>query len=160
MAAAAPEKQFTGRHMLIITLSFFAVVVGVNLAMAYFANSTWSGLVVANGYVASQSFGKDLEKARAQEALGWAVDLRHEQGRLAVTFTDRANGRLSALSVTGTLRRPTTDKLDQQLTFAAAGPGSYATDAKLQPGIWEVEIDAADAAGETYHKTFRFLVKG
>ena len=52
MAMTASEKQFTGKHMLASIIGFFAVIFGVNFTMAYLANSTWSGLVVANGYVA------------------------------------------------------------------------------------------------------------
>ncbi|TIS18850.1 MAG: cytochrome oxidase, partial [Mesorhizobium sp.] len=49
-------REFTGRHMLISILAFFAVVIGVNLTMATFAHRSWTGLVVENTYVASQQF--------------------------------------------------------------------------------------------------------
>ncbi|HLA02420.1 MAG TPA: FixH family protein, partial [Aestuariivirga sp.] len=45
-------RTFTGWHMAAITISFFAVIIAVNLTLAVFASSSWSGLVVANSYVA------------------------------------------------------------------------------------------------------------
>jgi nitrogen fixation protein FixH len=49
-------RTFTGWHMALILIGFFAVVVGVNLLMARFASSTFGGVVVENSYVASQQF--------------------------------------------------------------------------------------------------------
>jgi nitrogen fixation protein FixH len=36
---------FTGYHMLAILVAFFGVIISVNLLMAYYANSSWSGLI-------------------------------------------------------------------------------------------------------------------
>ena len=159
MTTAARPKEFTGKHMLITVVSFFAVVIGVNLTLAYFANSTWSGLIVNNGYVASQSFGKDLERAHAQEALGWTAQVFHENGNVTVKFTDRQQQALTGLTVTGDLRRPATDKLDQHLAFTAEG-GTYRAPANLIPGVWELEVDASTADGQPFRKIYRFFVKG
>ncbi len=79
MSMAATQKPLTGWHVLAMLVAFFGVIIGVNLTMAYFANSTWSGLVVANGYVASQSFDKDLARARAQRR--WAGPSASSTGR-------------------------------------------------------------------------------
>ena len=35
-----------GRHMLLIILGFFGVVIGVNVTMATLASKSWTGLVV------------------------------------------------------------------------------------------------------------------
>ena len=159
MATAATEKQLTGWHVLAMLLAFFGVIIGVNLTMAYFANSTWSGLVVANGYVASQSFDKDLARARAQEALGWSVDFGFDRNSIRLTVTDSTCTRIQGLAVTGALERTVTDKQDQSLVFTAAGQGVYSASAALAPGVWEVEIDARGESVPDYHKIFRFFVK-
>ncbi len=160
MAMAKAEKQFTGKHMLAILIAFFGVVIGVNVLMAYFANSTWSGLVVENGYVASQSFDKDLARAKAQEALGWSVNLSHLDGRIRITFADREQNKIEGLAIAGELERTVTDKQDQKLTFASMGSGVYTAPANLTPGVWEVEINATgSAAAGGYHKIFRFMVE-
>ena len=106
MTTATSQKQFTGKHMLAILVAFFGVIIAVNLTMAFFANSTWSGLIVKNGYVASQSFGKDLERARTQDALGWTVTMKHAADSVTLTFADRNQQKLAGLTVTGQRRRP------------------------------------------------------
>lgn len=161
MAVAAPQKQLTGRHVLAMLVAFFGIVIGVNLLMAYLANSTWSGLVVANGYVASQSFDKDLAKARAQEALGWQVGFSGEANRIRLTFADAKGQKIDGLTITGALERTVTDAQDQKLTFSSMGSGVYSAPANLTPGVWEVEVDAkGNTAIPDYHKIFRFVVKG
>lgn len=160
MSMAATQKQLTGWHVLSMLVAFFGVIIGVNLVMAYFANSTWSGLVVANGYVASQSFDKDLAKARAQEALGWKVGFDVTQDRIRLTFADAEGRKIDSLAIHGSLERTVTDKEDQKLTFSPMGSGVYTAPAALSPGVWEVEVDAQGNGVADYHKIFRFVVKG
>ena len=160
MSTAARPREFTGKHMLASIVAFFGVIITVNLTMAYFANSTWSGLIVKNGYVASQSFDKDLARVRAQDALGWAVAVTHGNGEVTLRFADRDQLKLDGLSVTGQLRRPSTASLDQTLAFGAKGSGLYAAPADLKPGVWELEIVADGKSGEPFKKTYRFVVKG
>jgi nitrogen fixation protein FixH len=159
MAMAATGKSLTGWHVLAMLLAFFGVIIGVNLTMAYFANSTWSGLVVANGYVASQSFDEDLARARAQEALGWKVNFGFERDSIRLSFADAQGTAIDKLSITGQLERTVTDKQDQALTFASLGGGVYAAPAALSSGVWEVEIDARGEGIPDYRKIFRFFVK-
>jgi nitrogen fixation protein FixH len=160
-ATRKPERQLTGWHVLAMLVAFFGVIIGVNLVMAYLANSTWSGLVVANGYVASQNFDSDLARARAQEALGWQVSFENDSTAVRLTFLDRNGKAIDGLAITGDLERTVTDKQDQALAFSATGPGVYAAPAALTPGVWEVEIHARGNADiPDYHKIFRFLVKG
>ena len=160
MSTAAAHKPLTGWHVLAMLIAFFAVIFSVNFTMAWFANSTWSGLVVANGYVASQSFDKDLAKARAQDALGWKVGFSFSEDRLRLTFADKGGSRIDQLAITGALARPVTDKEDQTLIFSAMGSGVYSAPAVLAPGVWEVEITANGNGVSGYRKAFRFVVKG
>ncbi|TIW01135.1 MAG: cytochrome oxidase, partial [Mesorhizobium sp.] len=47
MSAEMPKpREFTGKHMLVSILAFFAVVIGVNVTMATLALKSWTGLVV------------------------------------------------------------------------------------------------------------------
>jgi nitrogen fixation protein FixH len=156
---AMKPKQFTGRHMLAITVAFFAVVVGVNLVLAYLANSTWSGLIVKNGYVASQDFNKEQQRARAQEAVGWQAALQRNDDGLHVTFAVRNGTPLSYLEVTGILRRPATENQDLILAFVETAPGLYTASAAPGFGVWDLEISAKDKAGSSFRKTWRFVVK-
>lgn len=62
------DKPLTGRKVLIITVSAFSVIVGVNLTLAYQAVATFPGLETRNSYVVSQNFDADR---KAQLALNW-----------------------------------------------------------------------------------------
>ncbi len=160
MTMTATPKQFTGKHMLASIIGFFAVIFGVNFTMAYLANATWSGLVVANGYIASQSFDKDLARQRQQDALGWSVALSHIDGRIRITFMDAGKSKIEGLAITGKLERTVTDRQDQVLTFSSMGSGVYTAPATLSPGVWEIEIEAKGDAAPAYRKIFRFIAKG
>jgi nitrogen fixation protein FixH len=159
MSTAAAHKPLTGWHVLAMLVAFFAVIFSVNFTMAWLANATWSGLVVANGYVASQSYDKDLAKARAQDALGWSVGFSFGEDRLRLTFADKAGAKIDQLAITGALARPVTDRQDQALTFSAMGSGVYSAPATLTPGVWEVAITAQGNGVSDYRKAFRFVVK-
>lgn len=159
MSMASIEKELKGGHVLAMIIAFFGVIIGVNLVMAYFANSTWSGLVVENGYVASQDFDKNLAKARAQEALGWDVGFSFDKSSVKITFADAKGQKIDNLNLTGRLQRTVTDKEDQQLSFGWMGSGTYTAPARLAPGLWEVEIDGKGDGVADYHKIFRFVVK-
>lgn len=161
MTAAATGRQVTGYHVLAYLVAFFGVIISVNLTMAYFANSTWSGLVVANGYVASQSFDRDLARSREQAALGWTVNLVHGANAVTISFSDKQGKPIEGLAISGDLERTVTDKEDQALAFAAEGAGVYRAAAKLSPGVWELEVKAAgDGSTPDYRKIIRFFVKG
>ncbi len=71
MLSQPAPRPFTGRRLAAILVSFFAVVIAVNLAMAMVARGSWSGLVVANSYVASQEFNEKVAAAREQRERGW-----------------------------------------------------------------------------------------
>lgn len=64
------SKPLTGRKVALILCSAFAVIIGVNLLLAFNAVATFPGLEVRNSYVASQAFDEDR---LAQEALEWDV---------------------------------------------------------------------------------------
>jgi nitrogen fixation protein FixH len=155
---ASVQKEIKGGHVLAMLIAFFGVIFGVNFVMAYLANSTWSGLVVENGYVASQNFDKDLAKAKAQEALGWNVGFSYDKSSVKVTFADAKGAKIDTLNLTGKLQRTVTDKEDQVLSFAWMGSGTYKAPARLAPGLWEVEVDGKGDGVADYHKIFRFVV--
>ena len=88
MSSAQKQKVFTGWHMLAIMIAFFGVIIAVNLTMAFYANSSWTGLIVKNSYVASQTFNERAAEGRAQAALGWNGDLIVEDGAITSRLTD------------------------------------------------------------------------
>ncbi len=69
-------KPLTGTKVAIMFCAGFAVIIAVNLLLAFQAVATFPGLETKNSYVASQSFEVDRT---AQEALNWDVNA-HVQG--------------------------------------------------------------------------------
>jgi nitrogen fixation protein FixH len=153
------EPTFTGRHMLMLTGAFFGVVIAANLALAVLANTSWSGLVVANSYVASQTYNGVIKAAREQEALGWHDRFAATGDELALTLADSEGRPLSGLTVTVIAGRPSHGRDDRELVLTEAAAGTYAAPARLAAGAWQARVVAADADGRSWRQTYRFVVR-
>ncbi|MGE0664941.1 MAG: FixH family protein [Sphingomonadales bacterium] len=158
MSAAMQPKPFTGRHMLAVMVGFFAVVIGVNAALALFAAKSWTGLVVQNAYVASQHFNEDLAIARRQQALGWHSTLAYGRGILRFDVAGASGAAMPGLTVAVTLRRPTHEGEDRQLTLSPTASGRYQAAVDLGRGTWNAEVAATDPLGRPYRRDFRLWV--
>lgn len=154
-------RQFTGTHLLLILLAFFSVVFTVNFGMAYFAKTSWTGLVVENGYVASQEFNKELQKAREQKALGWVPEFIYDtaQGAILVNVSDKAGAPLAMKAATLSLIRPSDDRLDANLTLAPQGLGHFSAAKKLETGKWQARLQLEDATGHVMRQEYTFVVR-
>lgn len=157
-AKVKPQRTFTGRHMLVVILAFFATVVGVNLTMAVLATQSWTGLVVTNSYVASQNYNELLAAARRQDALGWTGSLDYDDGHLAFTLTDDAGRPVRVLDASARISRPTHERDDRTITLAAAANG-YEAEATLAAGIWNVDVIARRDDAPAYRARFRLAVQ-
>lgn len=147
MSSGSTKGRFTGRHMTIIIVAFFGVVIAVNLLMARLASSTFGGVTVENSYVASQQFNRWLDEADAQRELGWkAAIARREDGRVSVTLTGVPEG---PVSLEGTARHPVGREPDRALQFAASGDGQFVSTSALPEGRWRLRI-AAQANGREW----------
>ena len=131
-------SRFTGRHMALILVCFFSVVITVNVVMARFANSTFGGVVVENSYVASQHFNRWLEEARAQKALGReaSIDWR-DDGMVAILLTDTPDEAV----VTAIARHPLGRSPDRMLRFVPDGEGQFISAEMLPPGRWQLRLE-------------------
>lgn len=151
---------FTGRHMLFTMLAFFAVIVSVNVLMATLANTSWTGLVVKNSYVASQQFNRKAEEGRAQAALGWTGSLVVADGGIRYRLTD-AGGRPVALTgVTAAFRHPAYEAQDVAFELAPAGDGAFAAASVPPDGQWIVEVNAQADLPAPYRDVRRIVVAG
>ena len=151
--------EFTGKHMLFMMLAFFGVIIGVNLIMATFATSTWTGLIVKNSYVASQDFNAKLEKARTQDALGWTSSATLDGRELSLKVMDAKDKPLSTLNIVAKVYRPVAEAEDHDVALTAKGAGTYGAKVDLGAGVWEVAIMATGRGDESYEQIFRFIVK-
>ena len=139
--------------MLMIMVSFFAVIISVNIYMAFSAVSTFPGLEVENSYVASQQFD-DL--AEAQRALGWEVSLTREGSELVLNLSD-GNAAVIPASITAMVGRPTFAGDDQEIDFRLVGE-SYRATAELAPGPWRLFLDVVAQDGTLFKKRIQLVV--
>ncbi len=148
--------QFVGGHALVSFLMFFLPIIAANLLLATNAVSTFPGLVVKNGYIASQEFDK---RKAAQVALGWTVTLAHDAGQLRLGITD-ANGRaVEAATLDATIGRATTQAQDIAPQWAFDG-AAYVAPVMLAPGNWQVRLRATAADGTLFEQVREIFIKG
>lgn len=157
-ATTRKQMQFTGRHMLAIMLSFFGVIIAVNLVMATFASTSWTGLVVKNSYVASQQFNRKAEEGRQQAALGWTGKLTIADGEIRYALANRTGTAVAMREVQAFLRRPAHEGEDQKVVLQRAADGLFEARHSVRDGIWIVEIDAVTDAQKPYREVRRVVV--
>ncbi len=141
-------RTFTGRHIAIILVAFFGVVIAVNVTMAWLASSTFGGLVVKNSYVASQKFNGWLEQAREQKALGWSLDIARDADRHVVVTLAARGAPMTDAQLSGFARHPLGRAPEQPLQFQALGDGRYRSAQPLPQGRWIVHARAAAHGGQ------------
>jgi nitrogen fixation protein FixH len=150
--------EITGRQVLVFTVGAFAIIIGVNLVMAWKAISTFPGLEAQNTFVASQEF--DIRRD-AQEALGWQVATAHEGGqdggRVKLAITDAAGLPVQVASLEVLIGRPTSARDDVRPEFSFQD-GMYQADVALQPGQWMLKLLATSAEGTRFEQRFDLMV--
>lgn len=128
------SRSFTGRHMIVAMVSFFAIVIAVNLVMATAATRTFGGTVVDNSYVASQRFNTWLAEARGQARAGWTARIGADGHYLTVESRPGAVVRARVAHPLG--RVP-----ERMLRFVERSPGRYVAREPVAPGRWHVRVD-------------------
>ena len=138
-------RELTGRHVLAITVSAFAVIIGVNVLLAVKAVTTFPGLEVENSYA-------------AQEALGWTLTPAYADGRVTLAFTDRAGLPVKVKELQVLIGRTTQASDDQWPTFAPE-LDAYAADVTLARGKWMVKVTARSADGVLFEQRSELFVE-
>lgn len=153
------SQQFTGRHFLLIMVAFFGVIIAVNITMAVYANTSWTGFVVRNSYVAGLEFNQKSREHREQLALGWSATLTGGDGTLRFALAD-AEGRPVALKAgAASFRRPVSDAEDTTLALAPASGEALDAPFALADGAWIVEIEADAGRDVPWREIHRITVK-
>lgn len=142
------ERKLTGRHVLMIFVGAFGVIIGVNLFLAWSAVKTFPGLEVKNSYVASQTFD---QRRAAQEALGWTARADHRDGLLTLSITDAQGMGVDVAELDATLGRPTHVRDDITPDFRFDGT-AYVAPVDLDDGNWNIRISALAADGTEFRK--------
>ncbi|MCK0139527.1 FixH family protein [Aliiroseovarius sp. F47248L] len=158
MASSQDKKQFelTGKHVLAIVVSAFAVIIGVNLFMAYSAIGTFPGLETKNSYVASQQF--DVQKA-AQDALGWDVAADVDGEMLILNIKDQAGEPVTVKSIYGLFGRATHVNEDQEPSFDQGSNGVYlARVGPIGEGNWNLRLNVVAEDGTNFQRRIPIFI--
>lgn len=147
-------RRLTGRHVLIIAISAFGLVIAANMAMLLAATGTFPGLVVKNSYVASQGWNR---RAAAQQALGWKAAFSYAPGRVTLTLRDRHGQPVRKADLVLTVGRPTHEGEDRRVVPRATADG-YLFEVVLAPGQWR--LDLRTKGGPAYRISADLLVRG
>lgn len=142
------SRPLTGRHVAMIFVTGFSIIIGVNLLLAYSAISTFPGLEVKNSYVASQQFD---ENRTAQTALGWSVLAQARGDEVVLSITDADGAPVEAASLEATLGRATHVRDDQTPAFIFDGT-RYVAPAQLAPGNWNLRMKALADDGTVFQQ--------
>ena len=132
------ERKLTGKHVFLIFFCAFAVIIGVNLVLAYSAVKTFPGLEVKNSYVASQTFN---DRKAAQESLGWDISAYHKAGILTLGITDPQGAPVEVADLKATVGRATHVKDDVAPDFVFNG-SAYVAPVDLGDGNWNIRMIA------------------
>lgn len=133
-----------------IFVAGFGVVILVNGTLAYFASTSFSGLVSSQAYEEGLAYNTALAMDREQKALGWMVtpqvSVLAKTGEtalveIAVDYRDQTGAGVGGMEVVGTLTRPIGAGDDQSLTFAPLADGRYLTRLEVpQLGAWHLNV--------------------
>lgn len=164
MSAAKPgARPLTGRTVLICLIGFFATVAAVNAVMIRAAVSTFGGTETASAYKAGQAFEREIEAARAQDALRWQVkaDVRRAGGQALVEIEarDAAGHALTGLTATASLHHPTDARADHALPLEQGPPGHFRGAVVTPAGQWDVLIDLARDGERVFRSRNRVVLR-
>ncbi|KAA8613068.1 FixH family protein [Salipiger aestuarii] len=149
------DFRLNGWHVLAIFVGAFAVIIGVNLALAWNAVATFPGLEVANSYVASQTFD---DRRAAQEALGWTVDAQAIDGQIVLAITDAKGYPVQPRTLSAKVGRTTSSRDDRTPDFTFDGR-AYTADDPLATGYWNVWLTAEAFDGTAFQQRLSLRVR-
>ncbi len=154
-----PSKTFifTGKHMLVLMLTFFAVILSVNILIAVIAARSWTGLVVKNSYVASQDFNKQLNDAERQAQRGWVGELSYQTKTLSFTLHEKNGDPVKLDFAEAFVGRPAYEQEDHTIKLSNVGHGVYRGATDLSPGPWQVRV-VGKVGEERFRLDSRILV--
>lgn len=157
--AQQTRGTFTGRHMWMLAIGFFGVIISVNIVLAVFATTSWTGLVVDNTYVASQQFeGKRMAHERQQEA-GWQAKFTFANGMAVMTVVDATDKPVELGLVALKVNRPVGGHDDQAVTLERTATGEYSARLDLAAGVWEARATALQTPLGRFELHERFKVE-
>jgi nitrogen fixation protein FixH len=151
-------RDFTGWHMLGVLFLFFGTIIGVNLVLAWFAATSWTGLVVKNSYVASQQFNETTAERLKGASLGWTARADYAGGIFSVEMVSADGTPVRLDAIKATIGHPATNRDDRTVELVASGDGRYEGTTELAAGLWQADFEAVAPDGTRWLHSIRFTV--
>jgi nitrogen fixation protein FixH len=152
---AGQNGKFTGKHMALVMVGGFGVVIAVNLVMASFAVGSFHGTVVDSSYVASQKFNGWMEEARQVRSSGWKVTAKRVfGGQVQITTTGvPPQARIEAYAT-----RPVGESKTVIFTFVEESAGRWISNETIDQGRWDLRLVISDPNAKESPSGFNEIV--
>jgi len=144
--------ELRGWHVLTALLTFFGVIIAVNVAFTVMALRSFPGEDAQRSYVLGVNYNRTLALRRAQAAQGWRASAALEQGahgaQLVLILRDAHDEAINGAELNGVLQWPTDARRDRVLVFTPAGYGRYVAElGDLTSGRWRMRARVNAQAG-------------
>ncbi len=134
------------------------VVFMVNGALFWFAKSTFPGVAATKPYEVGAAYNSVLADAARQEAQGWRLESRIEQGHIVLDLVDRDGAPLDKLSITGWITRPVGSTEAFPLSFTRDAVDGYRSEQTIPaPGQWDMKMAARQDGAITFTAARRLI---
>ncbi len=155
MTEIKEPRELTGFHVMAIFCGAFAVIIGVNLVMAYSAIGTFPGLETRAPYNESLTF---QERRAAQNKLNWVSTVSYKPGQVILNLTE-ANGTAVVIpDVKLVIRRATTSDMDRDVPVEFDGH-NYIGQTDIPAGNWQARIFATALNGAKFTRILSLYIK-
>jgi nitrogen fixation protein FixH len=145
-------------------VSFFAVIIAVNLIMATLAVSTFGGVETRNAYQAGLSFSREIAESRAQEARNWHVEAKLSNWTpdgvvVEVLPRDASGSPVAGVDFTVTFAHPASRRQDQVVALGEVSAGLFRARAQVTPGQWDLVVEAGRDGERLFRSKSRVQVR-
>jgi nitrogen fixation protein FixH len=164
MPLGTAERRLTGRTVLVCILTFFGVIISVNVTMMTLAIRTLPGTEVENAYQSGLAYNREISAAHAQQARGWHVAAHvarspEGHGNIGVEAHDAGGAAVNGVTFTARLARPADSKADHAVTLVEREGGVYSGVAEgIAAGQWDLVIEADRGSERLFLSRNRLLL--
>ncbi len=141
------KKELTGKHVLLMLVAFFGILIAVNIYFAFAAVTSFRGEDVKGSYRQGLEYNQTIAARAEQKTLGWTVKANllsegENENVLLVLFNDENENPIDGLSIEGILRHPTDLEQDKSIMFQPRGNGRYKAVFNDISGQWKLRATA------------------
>jgi len=157
-------RTWNGYHILTALVGTFAVVLAVNVFFIVKAYSTFTGEDEQKPYMQGVEYNETLARHALQAQLGWKATLDAARDnasnvRVSVQLADKGGAPVSSVDLTATLRHPSDEARDRELSLHRVSAGVYEGMAKgISPGLWDLVVNATHAPTTPFEATRRVWI--